>query len=183
VPDRDRNGTEGDGVELVDLLVDQFALLYEADPLNPVVAVVEDLLTFTFSGGLLPADELLLRSERAGRAAQFRSQALELIAEQMRDIVEGLVGRKVLACDGVFDSETWISSCSFTLGEQTPADAEERRALRSWSRQVIRNSQTQRAERSETLARQRDLTAALKKTRGELRHRDGKTEGDPPSSR
>jgi hypothetical protein len=76
-------------------LADQFAILYDARPLDPRVALTGDLLAFSFHGGLAPSDEWLLKAGRDEELRDFREHFLRAVGGQLETVVEALCGAQV----------------------------------------------------------------------------------------
>jgi uncharacterized protein YbcI len=121
-------------------LADQFAALYDAQPVDPHAQLAGNVLTFSFHGGFSRADESLLEAGRETELHDFRLNFLDVVGGQLGEVVEALSGRRVRRVFTAFDPAGRITECLFTFDESEPDESEQRRALLNWSEQVRRNA-------------------------------------------
>jgi uncharacterized protein YbcI len=171
-PPVDLNGT--DLGRLASALADQFAVLYDARPLDPRASFADQVLAFSFDGGLARSDEWLLRAGRDEQLCDFREQFMRVIERDLDNVVEALSGCQVVRFVSSFDPTTRVTDCFFTLAKPPGSEREQRQALLNWSEQVRRNAQASRKRHHEAVeahARLRDMVQDVRRTR----------QGDAPS--
>jgi Na+-translocating membrane potential-generating system (MpsC) len=141
-------------------LADQVAVLYDVRPDDPRIRFADDQLSFSFQGGLTPADEALLERGKGEELRLFREAFFETIADQLGAVVGSLTHSPVTFFSIAFDAETRTTNCYFTLGNDPDSVREQRRAVLNWSEQVRRNARELRQRHRDTReahARLRDL--------------------------
>jgi uncharacterized protein YbcI len=127
-------------------LSDQFALLYDARPIDPTVGVINDSLVYAFHGGLTLADERLMDAGRGAEVREFRERFLKVAGEQLSAVVEALTGGAVTSFFGTFDPVSGLTEGTFFIDSRPDRVLEERQALLNWSAQVRRNARSLRDE-------------------------------------
>jgi uncharacterized protein YbcI len=146
-------------------LADQFALLYEAKPVDPRAQMAGNMLAFSFQGGLSVADENHLRARNPDAVRAFREGFLNVVAEQLKSVVASLSGGQVTYFSGAFDPDTRTTNMLFVLDLLPDDKAEQRKAIRNWSEQVRRNARELRINHLQT----RETHVALREELGDLR--------------
>jgi uncharacterized protein YbcI len=156
---------------LATTLADQFAVLYDVRPVDPVVTLGGNTLSFTFQGGLTPSDESLLAGGRDTDLREFREHFLRVAADQLQAVVEALVPARVSFFYSAFDSDSRTTNCSFVLDFSADAEREQREAILSWSEQVRRNARDLRLRHAEIRDAHKRLTQTMRDIRTESSER------------
>jgi hypothetical protein len=150
---------------LATTLADQIALLYEARPGDPRVGVNENMLTFTFEGGLTASDECLLAVGRDRDVREFRERFLHAASPRLSEIVSAFAEAEVTFFFTAFDAGARTTSCFFVLGSPADPRRERRRAIRNWGEQVRRNARDLRAEHAQVRSEHKRLRQMLRQVR------------------
>jgi hypothetical protein len=101
--------------KLATALSDQFAMLYDVRPADPRARFDGDVLTFSFEGGLTPADEALVLSGQVESLRDFRDAFFEAVGKDLRAVVGTLTGAEVAFFAAAFDAGSETTNCYFTL--------------------------------------------------------------------
>lgn len=150
-------------------LAEQFALLYEAEPVDPRVHMAGNMLTFAFQGGLSISDQKHLEAGHLDELRAFRERFLEVVSGRLTSVVETLSGGQVTFSSGVFDPGSRTTNMLFVL-DLLPDDAEEQRAaIRNWSEQVRRNARRLREQHRATREVHLALKEQMRRKREEVR--------------
>jgi len=157
-------------------LADQYALHYEAKPVDPRAHMAGNMLNVAFQSGLSVADERHLEGNHLDELRAFRECFFEAIANDLKSVVESLSGSHVTFFSSAFDPETRTTNMLFVL-DLLPDDLEEQReAIRNWFEQVRRNARELRISHLQT----RETHVALRDQMQDLRlDRKAAAEADP----
>lgn len=131
-------------------LADQFALLYEAKPIDPRAHMAGNMLAFAFQGGLSVSDENHLEAGHFEELRAFRERFLEVVAGDLESTAGALTGTDVVFFSGVFDPDTRTTNMLFVLDLLPDDEEEQREAIRNWSVQVRRNARELRISHLQT---------------------------------
>lgn len=96
-------------------LSDQFAILYDAKPLNPRARMAGNMLAIAFHGGLTVADEKHLEAGHFDELREFRERFLVVVADDLKSVVESLSGGQVTFFSAAFDPVTRTTNLLFVL--------------------------------------------------------------------
>ena len=84
-------------------LADQFALLYEATPVDPRAHMAGNMLAIAFQGGLSPADERHLEAGRLDEVRQFRESFVDAVGDDLKAAVRSRAPAEVTFVSNVVD--------------------------------------------------------------------------------
>ena len=144
---------------LASSLLDLHEVLYDVRPQSADVAVAGDVVTCRYSGGLRPADEVVIEAGHADQVRQFREGFFAVVRPEFTELVEIITGRHVASFAPTFDPEERVTTIVFVLEDRFPSE-DDREAIRNWSAQVRRNARRLR----ELHVEQRDLQRSLHET-------------------
>jgi hypothetical protein len=146
---------------LATLLAEQFTVLYDNRPRDPLVTVNGSNVAFTFQGGLSGSDEHLLTAGRDREVRDFRENFLRAASSQFDGIVSSLLSADVTFSFAAFDPVSRTTSCFFVLDDSAESGQEQREAILNWSEQVRRNARRLRDEHLRIIERHHVLREAL----------------------
>jgi hypothetical protein len=136
--------------EIAGAIADQYALHYEEKPADPRAHMAGNMLYVAFQGGLSVADRKHLEGERRDELRAFRECFFEVIANDLKSVVEGLSGSHVNFFSSAFDPESRTTNILFVLDLLPDDRVEQRQAIRNWSEQVRRNARELRTNHLQT---------------------------------
>jgi uncharacterized protein YbcI len=154
-------------------LADQFALLYDAPPLDPRASLTANILTFVFEGGLSPSDEWLLKKGLHDKLNDFRVYFMKVVSAQLDQIVNDLLGVTVTSSFFGFDPTTRTTISIFVLDLGRFDQTHDRRAVLNWSEQVRRNARNLREDHVAARQANHDLAKEMRTLRERIREERG----------
>lgn len=147
--------------EFATAIASLYAALYDETPADVRSFAEDGALICRIQGGLTSGDLMMLQYGHAEELAAYRAGFFRAVADQLEMAVTAYTGHDVLAQEASFDPATVSTTLRFELSPRVQEEADQREALRNWSRQVRRSSQRLKALHVEARERQRVLTARL----------------------
>ncbi|MDX6625487.1 MAG: hypothetical protein QOE56_476 [Solirubrobacterales bacterium] len=133
---------------LADCLAGRYAALFGAEPEDCRACFEDDVITFSFRGGLRQTDRALSEARRLEDLRRSRERFLDVVGAQLAAPVESFARSHVAFHVGLFEPEQAATILLFGFEEHEGAlDPTEPNGLICWSAQVRRRARELRKDR------------------------------------